>query len=162
MVTAELLFSQFGAKDFTEEEMRRAFGEHQAEIQALARTHIENGWVNEGRVFLTTRFTRLSVVYSQPLDTLPRFRNAVDSAHRILTGLIGPNAETVSVEWSVDEDPPDPGINVRIADPNAPYSVKAFFGQKESADPDILSVYLARLWGSVLRARSQKLTGKFG
>jgi hypothetical protein len=142
IVTAELLLSQFGAKSFTEEDMRKAFQEHRAEIQALARTHIENNWINEGRIFLTTRFTRLNVTYGRDLETVPRFRILVESAHRMLTGIIGPNAETVNVEWSVDQDQPAPGINVRIADPSAPYSVKTFFGPKEMADPDILSVYL--------------------
>lgn len=162
MASAELLFSHFGATGFTEEEMRKAFEEHRAELHNLARVHIENGWVDGGRVLLTTRLTRLRVTYGEGLDDFPLGREIVDSAHRVLTGIIGPSAERVDVEWSFNQDPPYPGVNVRIADPNAPYSVSGFFGPRETADPDVLSVYLARLWGSILRERSRKLTGKFG
>ena len=67
-VTAELLYSDFGAKGTTEVAMRHAYQEHLADIQAVARNHIENGWVDDQeRIFLTTRYTRMKVTYAEEL-----------------------------------------------------------------------------------------------
>jgi hypothetical protein len=163
MVTAELLYTRFGARDFTEEAMRRAYREHRPEIQAIARTHIENDWIDEqGRVFLTTRHSRLNVRFDDEVNNHPRGRELVEPAHRLLLGIIGPDAEKVDVEWGVIPGSAYPELHLRIADPDVPYSVEGLFGPGESADPTTFGVHLARLWGSILRARSRILTSRFG
>jgi hypothetical protein len=160
IVTLELLMASFRATDPSEETMRQSYREYKEEIQAIARTHIDNGWIdNEDRVFLTTRYTRLKVTF----DESPKAREFVAFAHRILLDIIGPNAEEVIIEWQGDEDPPgSPSISVRIVDPDTTHSVKAFFGSKESADTNTLSFNLARLWSSILRERSRKLNLRMG
>jgi hypothetical protein len=160
MVTAELLFSRFGAKDFSEGELRRAFHEHRAEIQAIARNHIENGWIDEeGRVFLTTRYTRLSVHFDEPLAKDVQ----VDVAHRMLIGIIGPSAGELIIEWRrTPENPPNPVIHLRIKDPAIRREVATSFPQKVWADLSALHVQLAFAWSDLLSARSRDLVRKMG
>ena len=160
LVTGELLMHRFGATDFTEAAFRESFAWRRSEIQEIARQHIENGWVDEEhRILLTTRFTQLNVTFGDHSGEAAASRALIDAAHRMLTDIIGPNAETVDVEWSGSDGPAgQPGINLRISDPSTPYSIKAFLTPKQWEDPTTLGLFLARLWSSILRARSRKLT----
>jgi hypothetical protein len=160
MVTAELLFSRFGAKDFSEGELRRAFHEHRAELQAIARNHIENGWIDdEGRVFLTVRYTRLTVHYDEQLAKDVQ----VDVAHRILIGIIGPSAGEVIIEWrTTPENSPNPVIDLHIKDPAIRREVTSSLSPKVRADLAALHVQLALTWSSLLSARSRDLVLKLG
>src|SRR5262245_49240489 len=136
LVTAELLLARFGAQDWTEDALRQAYREHRATIQAIARNHIANGWIDEEGLLLTTRFTRLSVTFGERLREWAAGRAKADAAHHMLTEIIGPNAEEVIVEWDADDRPPGQlSINLRIADPSIPYSVKALLGPREWEDP---------------------------
>jgi hypothetical protein len=164
LVTAELLLARFGARDMTEEAMREAYREHRTEIQDIARSHIANGWIDEeARIFLTTRFTRLSVTFNERLDQWAIGRAAAEAAHQMLTKIIGPNAEEVIVEWDGGERlPGDLLISFRIADPSVPFSVKVSLGPAEWQDRTALNVWLAGNWGAILRARSRKLLVKLG
>ena len=156
VVTAGLLMANFGALDIDKESLLKSYQEHKPDIHTLAMNHIENGWIDEeGRVFLTKRFTRLKVTYGDHYDESPAVRSLVDTAHRILLNLIGPNAEKVNVEWSGEEYPPR--ISVQIIDPDTLHSSKIFFNAKDSADSNTVSISLARLWSKVLRERSLKL-----
>jgi hypothetical protein len=160
LVTAELLLARFGACDVTEEAMRQAFFEHKGEIRQIARDHIANGWIDEdGRLFLTTRFTRLKVVFGERLVG----RTLANDANRMLTEIIGPYAEEVLVEWDGQASTPNQeGISLRIADPTISFAVKELLGPGEWKDPTMLRVGLATVWGKVLRARSRKLLLNMG
>ena len=148
----------------TEEVMRKAYQDHRAEIQTIARAHIENGWIDEdNRVFLTTRFTTLTVTFKDNLEGLPGGRAIADSAHRILSGIIGPDAKTVNVDWSANADAPGQSVlNVQITDPTTGRSAAESFDPKESADPSTLRFRLASLWGDILRERSRVLNLQAG
>jgi len=165
LVTAEFLVSRFDAGDFTEDELRQTYQDHRAEIQKLVRAHIENGWIDEdGRVSLTKRFTRLTTTFSGRLEEFPGGWALVDSAHRILSGIIGPDAEAVSVEWNTNAGTTaHPVLNVRITDltmkePTPKRSVTESFDPKESANPLTLRLRLASLWSTILRGRSRQLS----
>jgi hypothetical protein len=75
MVTAELLFSRFKARDMSEEALRQAYREHKATIQGIARRHIENGWIDEeNRVFLTSHFSLVpKLLFGNGLSAKLRF-----------------------------------------------------------------------------------------
>src|SRR4051812_46925590 len=79
LVTGELLMARFGATSMTEESLRQAYRTHKNEIQDVARNHLEHGWIDEAsRVFLTTRFTRLRVRFSDQVAQWPVSRALVD------------------------------------------------------------------------------------
>jgi hypothetical protein len=159
LVTLELLMARFGAREPSEQAMRQAYREHRAAIQAIARNHIENGWSDEeSRVFLTTRFTRLRVTFGDGLGEGTVGRNSAEAAHRMLTDMIGPNAEEVSVEWDAEDGPPDQAcISLRISDPSLPFSAKRVLAPKVWRDHTALVLLLAGVWGDLLRTRSRKL-----
>lgn len=164
LITTELLFFRYGAGDPTEASLREAYQEHLAEIQEVARTHIKNGWIDEeGRVVLMTRFTRMKVTFSDTLGNLPGCHPIAHSAHRILTGIIGPNAEGVEVTWYASADTlVDRELGVLIADPETGYSTAGSLPLQELANTTLLTVYLAGLWSNILRARSRKLSHRAG
>src|SRR5262249_16144049 len=149
---------------FTEKVLREAYHRHLTEIRAIARTHIENGWIDEKRrVFLTTRFTRMKVSFDDSLDGVPGSREIAESAQRILAELIGPNAGEIEVRWGATPGAPDNSVvSVQLIEPDLGYSLAASFGVQRAFDPDMLSMHLARAWGSVLRERSRKLTLQSG
>jgi hypothetical protein len=154
LVTAELLMARFGARDMSEDAMREAFRAHRAEIEALARSHIETGWIDEdGRVFLTTRFTQLNVTVTPRAATFP----PVALAHRLLTEIIGPNAEAINITWDVEGVPSaHPGITLEIADPSTGYNRQLHLRPKVEDDDTNLRLALAEIWAGVLRSRSRK------
>jgi hypothetical protein len=161
VLTAELLMTHFGAEEPSEEAMRAAYRDHRPEIQSIARDHIENGWIDEGRLFLTRRFTRLNVTFADRIRESPILRALVDSAQRMLAEIIGPNADTVAIVWDTDlASSHHPDINLRITDPSLPYSdrVKISSGGKVEADPIKDGMMLAISWGRILRQRARKLT----
>jgi hypothetical protein len=164
LVTAELLLSRFGALDESEKSLRDAYRLHKDEIQAIARGHIENGWVNkDGDLFLTTRFTRLSVSFGAGIALWPEVRALVQRAHRILLDLIGPNAREVHVLWDVVEDPPLPlTINVSISDTVTRNVVETHFTLKEAQEGALSPAGLASVWGEFLLERSRYLLLKMG
>lgn len=159
LVTAALLLAHFGAQDMSEESMRQAYREHAPQIQDIVRKHIENGWIDEdGRIVLTTRFTRLRTTFSSRLGNWPRGLESVTAAHRTLTQIIGPNAEEVVVEWDGYEEPRGgASITLLVTDPSISFSAKASLDRIEWEKQGALPVILADAWGSVLRARSRKL-----
>jgi hypothetical protein len=162
LVTAEFLQAHFGPSDITEEAMRHSFRTHREEIEAIARAHIVNGWVDEdSRIFLTTRFTRMQVRFSDGFDVWPVGLAAAEGAHRILTKIIGPDAEQVIVEWGA-VGPSGPGIRGKIMDPTIAGSVTVYLEAPQWNDPSILTYILARAWSSVLRERSRELFLKSG
>jgi hypothetical protein len=164
LITAELLMSRFGASEMTEEAMRQAFSVHVREIQEIARDHMSNGWIDdEHRVFLTTRFTRLRIIVSERLAKWPDGRKLVDEANRLLTEIIGPSAEEVVVEGDGQAETSGPqGVSVRISDPTIPFANKTFLDLQQLENLPFLRVYLAGVWGSVLRGRSRKMLLKMG
>jgi hypothetical protein len=164
LITGELLLFRFGAQDMSEEAMRETFQEHRTELQAIARSHIENGWIDdEGRILLTTRFTRLNVTFGETLGKRSALLSAANTAHRLLTEIIGPNAEEVSIVWDVrGSDPEESAISLQIIDPAIPHSAKVFLEHPERQHPEEFRVNLARLWNSILRARSRTLIFKSG
>jgi hypothetical protein len=156
--------AHFGARGFTEEEMRAAFESHKSDIQAIAREHIANGWVDqEGCLLLTTRFTRLKITFTEGLkDRKDAYQYAVE-ANNVLTEIIGPNAETVNVVW--DRDAPafgSVGIVLQISDPSLPFSIKRSLGLAELLPTGVRSMILAGAWGSLLQRRSQKILSRIG
>ncbi len=160
LVTAEFLFSRFGSKEFTEKAMRQAFDDHRDEIQDIARSLLEYGWIDEEkRLFLTTRFTRLTVHFDQLLAGDPR----VAAAHRMLTDVIGPSAGELVIEWRTPrENPPNPSILLSIKDPVIRREMATSFPPEAWDDPTTLRVRLAQVWSALLRARSHDLVLKFG
>ena len=155
LVSGELLSRQFGAKDLTEGEMREAYHKYTPELQDLARSQIEHGWIDQNnRVFLTTRYTRLHVTFDDQLGLGSNERSLAETAHRVLLELIGPTAEEVSVEWScAKEDRRRAAIAIHITDPVIPWSVSTILHSKDWEDPGWLQIHLAQLWGSLLQAR---------
>jgi hypothetical protein len=165
LISAELLFSQFDSQEFSEEALRRAFHAHRPIIEAIARSHIENGWIDEaGQVLLTTRYTRLTVTFGDQLQNWPTGMEIVQGLHRMLLQIIGSNAEKVAVEWDVSEHFfADPGITLQLSDPSLPYSEKLHFVNQEWRKPkEFRSIILAGAWAAILRARSRNLVIKSG
>jgi hypothetical protein len=160
LVTAELLCSRFGSKEFTEKAMRRAFGEHREEIHAIARSLLEYGWIDDdNRVFLTTRYTRLTVHIDEPLAKDQR----VATAHRMLTDVIGASAGEIVIEWRTSrENPPHPAIHLSVKDPAIPRVVSTAFPPKAWDDLTTLRLRVAQLWSALLMARSHDLVLKSG
>ena len=159
LVTLELLMARFGVREPSEQAMRQAYREHRLAIQAIARNHIESGWIDEeNRLILTTRFTRLTATFGERFHASVSLRTSAEAAHRMLLAIIGPNAEDVIVEWDVENQPQGlAGLVLRIADPSLFFSGKVVIGPKAWQDPPALSLILGGLWGDVLRARSRKL-----
>jgi hypothetical protein len=117
----------------------------------------------EHRLFLTTRFTRLAVTFDNSFGKWPEGRALAEQAHRVLTELIGPNGETVNVEWGVAETlPGETGIMLRLEDPTMSVSMSAFFGAGKRNDATNLVLFLGNVWASFLRERSRRLTLKSG
>jgi hypothetical protein len=159
LVTMEFLWANFGLRDPAEAAMRQVFQEHKTEIEDIARGHIENGWVDEeGRILLTTRFTRLKVSFVGKSQAVP----AIAHVHQLLTEIIGPNAEAVNVTWEMKEDPIQPQMTLEIADPSGPYKGKLYLLPDAVDDPITLRMILAGIWGRVLRDRSHRLILKSG
>jgi len=166
VVTGELLLSRFGASDMTEASLREAFSKNREPIHEIAREHIENGWIDEeGRVFLTTRLTRLKVSF---VLGRPESGKRLAIFHRMLTDIIGPNAGEVSVEWNDADDPNQPElpggrmVSLKIVDPSMEASTKIYVGRRDYEDADRFGVLLAGLWATILRNRSRKLTPTSG
>jgi hypothetical protein len=159
LVSLELLMSRFGAREPTEESLRAAYRERRDELRQIARSHIENGWIDEeGRVLLTTRYTRLQVSFSDRLRENKEGMQVAEAAQRRLAEIIGPNAEEVHVAW--DGSSPPGGhltINFHLGDPSVPFSLQVFLDQYNWRNPTAFQLTLAGAWGSVLRARSRKL-----
>jgi hypothetical protein len=163
IVTAELLFQRFGAKGISGEEAKAAYQEHKAEIQALARSHIEMGWVSPGnQVILTTRATILHVRYSPALQQWSEVFGLVQKAFSILAELIGPTAGEVNVEWDRSEVAASrPVVTLRLSDATVAVS-PAFFHPKELLAPSELRLRFARVWERFLQERSRNLLLKSG
>jgi hypothetical protein len=157
-VTGELLMVRFGAQAITGDALREAFLERRAEIEGIARNHIENGWIDEdGRILLTTRFTRLDVSFDERLSEWPDGLAGAKVAIRVLTEIIGPNAEEVSVAVAESgSSEPRRSLTLIIADPSLPFSTRTALAPEERQDPITLRILLAGIWGAVLRARSRK------
>lgn len=162
LITFELLLQRFGARGFAEAEAREAFRRHEDEIQDIARHHLEMSWISpEGRVLLTTRFTRLKVSYGPNLCQWAEGKALAEAAFRLLAEVIGPTGGEVSVEWERPSGPFDaPEILLRLADASG--SVSAVFDPRELKSSSLLRIRLARLWGELLEIRSQKLILQFG
>ena len=159
IVSAELLHSDFKAKDMTEEEMRRSYQEHKAEIQAIAKEHIHNGWMDDlGRVFLTNSLHEITGnVRPQPLCMVRRAFGG-KKVHKVLLDLIGPNAEEVVVQWSTKtDDRGQPVVSVLLTDPTTKLSVASRFAVPLPPDPNVQRLWFARLWSQFLQLRSHEL-----
>jgi uncharacterized protein (DUF736 family) len=158
LVTGELLMSRFGAPNMDEASLRRAYHEHKAAIQELAREHNRNGWVQDRRVFLTTRFTRLNVTFGEQIGRWPTGRALADKAHRRLVEIIGPDASEVVVAWDrVENQEGRTRISLHITDPSLDASVSADFDPREWEDLAWLRLDLASAWSTFLRRRSRSL-----
>ena len=164
LVSAELLSSEFGAKDMTEEEMRRAFLERKADFQAIVRDRIENGWVDdEDRIFLTTRYTRLLVTFSPELSEWSEGLAVAKEAHSVLLEIIGPNAESVEVQWGKKTKADgQPVVSVSLKDPKINVTIRTSFSIPLPADPNVQRLRVSRLWSQLLQARSHQLILKSG
>jgi hypothetical protein len=161
-VTAGLLMARFGARSEDEDALRQAFLEHGEEIQTIARDHLANGWIDEdGCLYLTTHFTRLTVTFSERLKEWPLGHERATEANNVLTTIIGPDAEEVLVKWDRGIAPTGmEGIVLHItdmADPANPISVRASLSLKEWENLNLFSLDLAGYWGSILRRRSRRL-----
>jgi hypothetical protein len=164
IVTGKLLVTHFGAPDMTEESLLDAYRRHRGNIQDIARNHIENRWVEEeGRLFLTTYYTRLRVSFGKGLLEWAAGRQLAEQAHTMLLEIIGPNAETVEVEWSGAGDLPERRfIQLRILDPDVAHSTGMSLRPQEWDNLTFLRFQLAGAWSSILRARSHKLSLRSG
>jgi len=162
LVSGEFLMQHFGAREFEESVFQETFAAHRVEIQEIARNHIENGWLDErGCLFLNTRYTRLTVTFGGRLAEWSEGRALAEKAHRILLEIIGPDAETVHVEWITENrTPDDPLIGVMILNPSTPPPMRVLFHLKDFNNPTALKVDLAFLWNTVLRMRSRDLALK--
>lgn len=159
IVLAELLYSRFGAKDTTEVEMERAYREHRDVIQTIAIDHVKNGWADEqGRLFLTTRFTRLAVFYGEELRAWPDGLAFAQRAQKLLTEIIGPEGGMVDVYWeSKAIKSENRGVSLRIFDPELAYSIAGLFESRHMVQGAETRLHLANLWGFLLQQRSRKL-----
>jgi hypothetical protein len=164
LVTVEFLMARFGAREPSEQAMRQAYREHKEEIQAIARDHIEKGWIDEeSRIFLTTRYTRLTVKFTERLLQWPLGRATADVAYRLLLELIGPRAGEVSVEWDREDHAEDlDRMRATIFDPSTSTTEVLHFSASDKDDTSGLRAHLATAWGSVLRMRSRNLILKSG
>lgn len=164
IATAEFLATRFGAEDSTEEAMRRAYGQREEEIHAVARGLIEAGLLDrDGAALLTTRLTDLTVAYSEQLAAWPDGLDAARKAQRTLAGVIGPQAECVNVEWGVGGESPDSrAVSVRLTDPTLPYTKERVLEPRVLSSGDSLALRLGLVWGNVLNARVRKLALKRG
>jgi Protein of unknown function (DUF1488) len=163
LVTAELLLTRFGARDMTEASLRETYRQHRPEIQVIASGHIEHGWIDdERRVFLTTRFTRLTVTYDEKLRKWREGLALAESAASVLIDIIGPNAEAVTLQWGVPENmPSESAIQLRLVDPEMSFSVSVIFGGLPNKEKN-LSLVMGQVWASFLRERSRRLNLKSG
>jgi hypothetical protein len=150
---------KFGARVLNETEARQAFDRHKQAIRDLARSHIEKGWVDEeGRVFLTTHFTTLTVTFKGQAANDAQVANA----NRVLTEIIGPDAGEVVVEWEPYVVGEGRSAVLRLKDPVINREVMSSVSEDVLSDPNFLLISLARVWGALLSARSRFLTLKSG
>ena len=169
VVTAELLIARFGAHDPSPTSLRGAYREHLAEIQDIARGHIQHGWIDdERRVFLTRRYTRLTVDYDKGLRLWPEGLALAEALEPGLIELIGPNAGAVDLLWGVSGDPDKDkrAIILRLVDPEMSLVVSEGIGGvipgKEKEQAKSLSILLGKVWANFLRKRSWRLSLKSG
>jgi hypothetical protein len=165
LVTAELLMTHFGAQEPSEDALRAAYHEQRSEIQSIAKEHIQNGWVEEGQVVLTTRFTRLRVQYSVRIVERPTFLAMVDAAQKMLAEFIGANAGTVAILWDTETQPSDsPVLILEISYPphSHPQLFRLFPGARWEEDPLKLRLTLGMNWARILRMQARKLAIQSG
>jgi hypothetical protein len=154
--------SRFGAKEPSEESMRQAYQEHKAEIRAIARHHIEMGWVSkDNHVLLTTRFTTLKIKFGEGLRARPREYQLALKVMLFLKEMVGPQAGEVSVEvdW---EEKDGHGRIVVIFDDVGGGRAADWFEPKDGEFPNRLRAWIACLWGDLLQARSHHLIQRSG
>jgi hypothetical protein len=160
LVSLELLMSRFGAREPGEEPTRQAYQEHKAEIQAIARHHIEMGWVSKDNVvLLTTRFTTLKITFGESLQARPREHKLALEMMTLLKEMVGPQAGEVSVEVDWEEKDGRRRIVV-IFDEGG--GVANWFEPKDGELSKGLRGWIASLWGDLLQMRSHKLLQRWG
>jgi hypothetical protein len=155
-----LLMPRFGASEPTEEAMRAAFRRHRSQIEAIAREHLEYGWIEEGQTVLTTRFTVLNVEYGPELRSKPHDLQVAESMMRVLAELIGPGSSEVTVEFDGGEKDGYQSFAVHIGDDYG--GITGLIGSRDLDSASRLRGRLAGLWGDFLQRRARKLIEQWG
>ncbi len=157
LVTAELLMSQFGARDFTQKELERAYTEHKAAIQGVARSLIEAGQVMQNNeVLVTTRVFRLKIVsFTEKLQRNRELFHLAQKTTEWLEEIVGSSAGLTEAEWDVGEDARGRAVvTLRLSDWTG--SVTGVFDPRELESAKETRFRLHRIWGDLLQIRSHR------
>jgi hypothetical protein len=157
LVTAELLMARFGARIPSQEECKRAYEKHKAEIQDIARSLILAGQVMpNNEVLLTTRVFRLKLVsFGDQLQRDKELFSKAQKATASLEEVVGSSAGMTKAEWDRGEDEGGrPLLILRLSDWTG--WVSAVFHPRELDSADQMRFRFHRLWGNLLQIRSSR------
>lgn len=158
LVSAELLMARFGARlPPSQEECKRAYEEHRAEIRDIARSLILAGQVmRNGEVLLTTNVFHFKLVsFGEQLQRDRELFAKAQKATTLLEEVVGPSAGVTEAEWDRGEDAGGrPILVLRLSDWTG--WVSAVFDPRELDSTDQMRFRFHRLWGNLLQIRSRK------
>ena len=176
LVSAETLYTHFGAKDFSTEEATRAFLEHRGEIEAVAQGKILKGDYTSGdAVFLRTadfpqRATApvpdsarsLRAVIDPALSDDPQLLSGVNEATAVLEQEFAPRSRRTTARWEAVPLPADKRLaQLTLADEETKATTTALFSARDLANLSDTRFSLFRLWDDLLRERGRRLLGSF-
>jgi hypothetical protein len=173
LVSAEALYTHFGARDFSGEEATRAFLEHQEEIEAVAREKILKGDYKRGNEVLLRMadFPRktsetvsparpahgLRTVIAPALSEHPMLLSGVQEAKFILEQDLARGSIQVEATWELVESPPGkPFALLTLTDEETKVSVEQLFSARALENFDDVRFSLFRLWDDLLRKRGRR------
>jgi len=139
LITAEVLMVRYHAKDPSEQSLFEAFNRFEKEIHEAAREQIQNRWLDEGKVIITTRFTDLDIKFSDQLR-----QEALDRAfhaQRVFNRIIGPRAGNLAMLWSSD-DKEQRSLSLTVIDNTSDLTIPCLI-RKEEFSKGILEWRLA-------------------
>lgn len=173
LVSAEALYTHFGARGFSGEEEIRAFLDHREEIEAVAREKILTGNYSRGdevllrmvdfprRTTTTTSSPRpphgLRTVIAPAISEYPMLLSRVNEAKFVLEQELATGSIQVTATWELVRVPPDkPLALLTLSDDETKATVRGLFSASELADLNHARLSLFRLWDDLLRERGRR------
>jgi hypothetical protein len=173
LVSAEALYTHFGARDFSGEEALRAFLEHQEEIEAVARQKILKDNPKRGDVVLlrmadfprkTTTTTPpprpargLRTVIDPTISEDPLLLSGVNEAKFVLEQDLATGSIQAIAAWELVRVPPNKSLaQLTLTDEETKASVTGLFSTGDLENLNYARFSLFRLWDDLLRERGRR------